>query len=502
MSFFTPTTYSIKIINYRLIIIFIALVSISILFFGTPKKSFAFGCPPYLCLDPVQDVEGGVTVGTTAVTAGATTMGTALQGSLWAKTFIGDALANAIAKQMIRQLTAQTVKWINTGFKGNPAYVTNPEQFFLNVADNAASRILSTNGPLNQLCSPFRANVRLALVKNYLNNDDQNFSCTLGLVEKNLTNFTKNFSDGGWESWFSMTQNQQNNPYGAYLRGADQISLQASVGIDKYQKQLDQGHGFLSYKKCTNWASGSVATKQEVESTKVCPLGTSENENHQCENFSGNVVDRVSDRTANNDPGGESAGDIGTDGKVCNRSEIVTPGSVIASQLNNVVKSPVAQLELTNSINQVVSALMIQLVQQVVGGIGNGLRGLSKSNSTSGSSRTFLEELVPSTATDANGNIINPTDANREDTSITNNIDQTKRNSLPKPIDTGIPTEAQIRSKNKADQQTLGAEFCTENPTDPACLPTPASPATAVDCTATPADPSCASTNPVRVRRQ
>src|SRR3990167_52156 len=57
-----------------------------------------------------------------------------------AKEYGLDSIATIVAKNIIKKLTAQTVNWINSGFKGNPAYVTNPGQFFLDIGDNEASR--------------------------------------------------------------------------------------------------------------------------------------------------------------------------------------------------------------------------------------------------------------------------------------------------------------------------------------------------------------------------
>ena len=166
-----------------------------------------------------------------------------------AKEYGLDSLASILAKNILKRITAQTVNWINSGFQGNPAYVTDPGQFFLGIADTEASRLLSTSG-LSNLCGPFRAQVRLALVKNYLaETDNQYYSCSLGTLEQNYNSFINDFSQGGWDGWFSVTQNNQNNPYGTYLDTKNQLSVNIGTQKEKYQKQLDQGGGFLSFEK-------------------------------------------------------------------------------------------------------------------------------------------------------------------------------------------------------------------------------------------------------------
>ena len=443
------------------------LVFVPILLFTFPTKSYAFFCPAFLCLDPIQDVEGGATVVTTGVSAGANTISTALQGSLWAKTFVGDALANALAKSMIRSLTAQTVKWINSGFKGNPAYVTDPANFFQNTGDQAASFVLSNNGVLSKLCSPWKAQVRLSIAKSYVDYTNPSYSCSLGQIEQNYNTFVNNFSQGGgWDTWFQVTQNSNNNPFGAYLTAETSLESHVNSNIQKYTDQINRGNGFLSYERCKPGKKTDLKNK------------VSNVDQNQCLSWDGSSGKQVCTEYKSVDI------DTGLGDGECspNDKEVVTPGSVIKDQLSNVIKSPVAQLELTNSINQVVSALMIQMVQQVVGGIGNGLKGLSESGSaTSGSSYgTLLEQMVAGTQTvqksaPVNGGaedaktvagIKNTSDANQPGSSAFCASNPTN----PTCSGLGIPTESEIKAKNKNEQNILSGEYCASNPTDPECI--------------------------------
>jgi len=157
-----------------------------------------------------------------------------------------DAVASIIGKILLKKLTAQTVNWINSGFKGNPAFVTDPSQFFLDVGDSTAARYLSET-QLNKLCTPFKAQVRLALVKNYLQEED-NYACTLSTLKNNYEAFTQDFTQGGWDGWFEMTQTSGGNPYSAYF--AAESGLLKSIGSEtaKKEKELDRSGGFLDYK--------------------------------------------------------------------------------------------------------------------------------------------------------------------------------------------------------------------------------------------------------------
>src|SRR3989344_1096611 len=162
------------------------------------------------------------------------------------KEFALDTIAVIIAKIKLKKLTAQTVNWINSGFKGNPGYVSNPGQFFLDIGDSTASKFLSDT-QLNKLCSPFKAQVRLALVKNYIQEDD-NFSCTLSTLKDNYDAFTNDFSVGGWDGWFEMTQTSGGNPYSVYLSAQNKLLKDIGDKKEKKEKELSQNSGFLSYK--------------------------------------------------------------------------------------------------------------------------------------------------------------------------------------------------------------------------------------------------------------
>lgn len=324
------------------------------LFFARTQTANAqfFGIVPQIVFDPTVNASLQPIIINTSVTAAAAVTTAALESSNTAKEFVGDGVANFIAKAILRKLTAQTVNWINSGFKGNPAFVTNPDQFFLSLGDQIAVRYLSEGqkSALNAICSPFQAQIRLQLVKSYLS-ETQPLLCSLGTLENNYKNFINNFQNGGWSNWFAMTQSTQGNPYGTYLDAKNQLSLQIGAGKYKYTKQLDWGKGFLSYEKCVAYADSSAV-----------------DESDELDAVNGDSIDGQ-----------------------CIAKETVTPGSVIENQLENVFGSSVKQLEAADEINEIVSALLTQMVSRVVGGVAGGLRGLGTKSSTQ--PRSFIEQL-------------------------------------------------------------------------------------------------------------
>lgn len=271
------------------------------------------------------------------------------------KEYVGDQLANIIAKTIIRKLTAQTVNWINSGFEGSPAFITDPGQFFSGVGNTVASDFLS-NTALKNLCSPFNVQVRVSLAKNYLQEDPYGYTCTLGQVANNYDNFVNDFNQGGWSSWFAITQNSQNNPYGAYLGARNELAVKIGTQQDKYQKQLDWGNGFLSYERC----------KPGTEKIPTITTGL---------------------------PGQNLNIDKDTPTCFPQDKETVTPGKVIDDQLSNALGNSWKQLEAADEINEIVSALVVQLTNKIIGGAVSGLKGLSQ-GSPATNNRAYIESLA------------------------------------------------------------------------------------------------------------
>jgi len=357
---------------------FIGTLVLSLLFIF-PQKSLAFLGVADVVIDPTNLVQNTVSAVANPVTAAASGITAAMTTAEKIKEYVLDPAARAIVRGIIQRLTAQTVNWINSGFKGNPAYVTDPGQFFLNVGDDVASNFLSSTR-LNALCSPFRAQVRVALVKNYLNETSENFSCTLSRVKDNYESFMNDFSQGGWDGWFEVTQNNSNNPYGAYLDYSGALEKAVNAEKNKYDKQLDQGKGFLSYEKCPagKEVKKCLGTEAQVR-VETCPNGKPP--------FGGTAVRALCDFGVAPTVTWTKQCTGATEDSCKVAKETVTPGSVIESQLENALGSGIRQLELTRSFDEIVSALITQLFTRVVGG---GQKDVPNSDSLRGDGRNII----------------------------------------------------------------------------------------------------------------
>lgn len=251
------------------------------------------------------------------------------------KETIWDGIVTSFTEVIISNMTQSIVRWINSGFEGGgPAFVTDPANFLIDVGDQIAGNFIAGT-ELGFVCQPFELDIRLALNLGYNSTFTERNFCRLSDVIANTENFAKftngDFSVGGWDSWFEISQNSSNNPVGVYLEAKNEIAIRTASGKSIELKKLDWGEGFLSSKKCVQ---------------------------------------------SNPDSGN------------CIRYEIDTPGSVINDQLGNALGTGYRKLELADEFNEIVGALIGQISQMVLS------EGLSSFSSSGENDNYFEQQLL------------------------------------------------------------------------------------------------------------
>jgi len=259
--------------------------------------------------DPYNTVVNTLSKASNAISAAA-------QKTLVAKEFSFDTLAWSMVNITLKEMIRSTTKWVNSGFKGSPAFVTDLNGFLLNTADKFAGNFI-WGSELQFLCTPFALNIKLALDIQYRATRDYEAQCTLTGSIANVERFLGgDFLAGGWNSWYEITQTPGNNQYGALLVAQDRLN----VGINAAQREkrdlLGFGKGFLSMERC---------------------YSTGDDE----------------------------------------RCTIETPGVVIQDQLNRSLGLPGDRLIVADELNELMGALFVQLAGQALSGAG-GLLGLTE----------------------------------------------------------------------------------------------------------------------------
>ncbi len=232
-----------------------------------------------------------------------------------------DRLAYSAAKVFLHAVVRSTINWINSGFQGAPAFVTDLSGFLLSVADETAGDFIYNDTALDFLCSPFKLDIKIALAVQYNKSRPGNYQpqCTLSQVVDNVEGFLDNdFSAGGWAGWMELALSEESNPTKAFLNSQAEMYARIANAEGEEMAKLNFGNGFLSLEIC------DVAEKASGAKPN-CVIGT--------------------------------------------------PGSVIANSINDALRAGQDELIAADEINEVFNALFSQLANKAFTGA-YGLLGL------------------------------------------------------------------------------------------------------------------------------
>jgi len=241
-----------------LVAIGITAILLPVLFLARPKKAEA--------VVPVLDAAVAKSTAATAVSTG----------SLVTKEFALDTVAYTIAKTILRALTQSVVSWIQSGFEGQPGFISNFEDFLKDAGDQATNQFLKeflNPEVYNSICSPFRSQLRIAIQgAQYYGGYGQQMSCTLSSAIQNTTDFSNSLREGGengWKNWLSVSLNPQNDPHMALLMTLDELSSRKTAAQGNAQTESIFNQGFLGLKKCAEyydnqWTGEFKCTKYET----------------------------------------------------------------------------------------------------------------------------------------------------------------------------------------------------------------------------------------------
>lgn len=256
----------------------------------------------------------------------------------WATELL-DRAAQMVAKRLTDDLVKSTIRWANSGFDGNPAYVTDPEGFLRsNVSRGVGDAI--NDSRLGFLCSPFQAQIKLSLVKQYV--ADEPYSCTIEQIGGNFENFVNNFDEGGWDAWFAVTQSETGNPYGAFLKAKLDTDRRITNLIGLKKDELQMNSGFLNKTVCDGLINPVVPTRDMID--------------YENGNITPQIQDLLDQGWDPNKAAGECLG----------RTRVVTPGDTVKEALDGTLLSGVNRLIDVDSFNQLVGAFATGLLDRYV----------------------------------------------------------------------------------------------------------------------------------------
>lgn len=224
-----------------------------------------------------------------------------------AKSTVLDGLLWAVAKQGANEIMQQTINWVNSGFDGEPAFVTNPESFLRDIGENQFRDVVDTYKDVSD--QYFSSDVARILV----NNLESGFVINYNLEEvvggqDNAQSLSKgDFSSGGWNGFYAMTQNPDNNFYGSVIQTSE-----AASGVAEEKRNVEE--------QVLAWGDGFRSTVEDAAQSGI--------------------------------------------------NEITLPGTVIKDRLNETLGTPLRQLEIADEAQELFQALAQQLTSKLMGDVG------------------------------------------------------------------------------------------------------------------------------------
>lgn len=262
-----------------------------------------------------------------------------------------DSIGWIVAKTAVNSLTQSVVNWINSGFEGSPAFVTDLNRNLGNLADAVADdfirgldQVVVDNTGFS-IRAPFQDQIASALREEFYRT-----TSSYGFDIRNPYRDCYGGRGFNLNGFFCESQNPANNAYGRYDLARNELFKTLDRTAQNRIAELGWGKGFLSFRgpcgqygntPTTSTAAAAVSLSQ-AEASSNCPIRT--------------------------------------------------PGAVIENALGISVTSPFRQLELADNINEIVAALMTQMVNQVLGS--GGLTGVSQPSAGGGPS--YLDRATSS----------------------------------------------------------------------------------------------------------
>ncbi len=196
-----------------------------------------------------------------------------------------DPLEEAAAKQELADSTQEEIEYIQEGYKGylQNAYLpgigdidtsffeTDLEEFYNSVRESEFNRFMEENfgydfnsdettfnpDPNNEHPGQNLNVIGTALRAKYDNTSEGYTLDTVTGGSENTQAFLEgDFSQGGWDAWYSLSQNPENNAYGQYFQASESLDNQISKNIVIEEQKLEWGQGFHALEK----ADGTITT--------------------------------------------------------------------------------------------------------------------------------------------------------------------------------------------------------------------------------------------------
>ena len=242
----------------------------------------------------------------------------------------------AMAQRVLANITQSLVTWIQSGFHGNPGFVTNINDLISNSSNQAIGQFINGTFLGKYLCQPFATQIRIALATEY--SQQPYAGCTLTQIDQNIQNIGN--TKQAWSSWLNISTVPANNQYGEYVQASGILNNLLGNQITNLNNQISRNGGFLDYQVCDG------IDEKEWEAT-------------------------APDLTQN--PPDPST--LKPDDTLCGHTKTTTPGATTEAALSAKFGAEYGQIGLAQDINQIIGALVTEMVNKTLTGAGGLLGG-------------------------------------------------------------------------------------------------------------------------------
>lgn len=173
-----------------------------------------------------------------------------------ARTYALNQLAWLAAKVTLTSMVNSITDWVASGFEGRPAFVQDLQGHVTELLDDVAGQYIVDNilGGDSFVCSPFRLDIAAALDFRYRKareGREVSYGCSFSSIAGNIEQFLNgDFTQGGWQSWLSLTAEPAYTPYGSLLTADVNLQIRLINAAGEEREIIGWGRGFLSAKIC------------------------------------------------------------------------------------------------------------------------------------------------------------------------------------------------------------------------------------------------------------
>ncbi len=236
---------------------------------------------------------------------------------------------------IVSGITRAALRQINEGRQGQAKYAQNPRALQAQLRDEVMEKFMEHES-LQKMCGPYRERIKRNLVQDYVNRTrqpDLAYACSFKGTDAEMKALLSGDIENSGMSQFLSTFLDGNDELSTYMSVREVADATMRAELQRLDKELDWGNGFLSDREC-----------------RQVPVGN---------------------------------------GRYEEDCQIVTPGKVIADMTSFLVQTGHRQTEQADSIDELLGSFITNLQTEVLSGFG-GLQATT--NNASGAS--YLDRAV------------------------------------------------------------------------------------------------------------